>query len=222
MASSLTQATCSSCRRETKHKLLREKSISRTRHDDRYEMEFGEPISWTDIYEILQCQICDEVGFRRRTWFNPTEEWSAVEYPAPRPKEAPPWIATLPPKLADLAQEMYRAIESDSRRLALMGARSLIDMFATDAVGDVGSFEQKVDSLVDAGLVTARNRTALLAAIDAGSAAVHRGHRPTTDDLDRVLDVIETVLASVYHLPSAGDRLKATTPPRPPRKARKN
>src|ERR1043166_1189626 len=117
MASRLTQARCSSCRRDTKHKLLREKSISQSKHDERYELEFGEPMSWTDVYEILQCQVCDEVGFRQRTWYNPTEEWSAVEYPPPKPKGTPPWIASLPPKLRDLALEMYRAIEADSRRL---------------------------------------------------------------------------------------------------------
>jgi hypothetical protein len=74
-----------------------------------------------------------------------------------------------------------------------------------------------VEELVKAGLVTARNRTALLAAIDAGNAAVHRGHQPSTDDLDRVFDVVETILSSIYHLPGTGDERRATTPPRPSR-----
>lgn len=221
MASKDTLAQCSSCRRDTKHKILKETSTSHSRDDPQYEAQFGERIYWTNIYEIVQCQICDAVGFRRRTWFNPTEEWDSAEYPPPKPKELPSWHARLPPKLADLAVEVYRAVECDSRRLALMGIRSLLDLLATDRVGDIGSFEEKVDGLVTAGVVTARNRTALLAAIDAGSAAVHRGHQPSTEDLDRALDITETILSSVYHLPIVGDQLRLTTPPRPPRSKQK-
>ena len=65
-----------------------------------------------------------------------------------------------------------------------MGLRSLLDMVANEKVGDRPTFRDKVDALVDAGVITARNRTAVLAAVDAGSAAVHRGHQPTTESLD--------------------------------------
>ena len=217
-ATSKLQARCSSCRRETKHKVLRETNVSHTKHDAQYEATYGEDIHWTDVFQIVKCDVCDEVGFRRVTWFNPTEEWQGLEeYPAPLPRELPPWHVRLPPLLRSLAIEVYRAMAEDSRRLALMGARTLLDMIATEHIGDTGSFESKVEKLVEEGLVTARNRTALLAAIDAGNAAVHRGHQPSTADLDRVFDVVETILSSIYHLPDTGDELRATTPPRPTR-----
>jgi hypothetical protein len=212
------EARCSSCRRGTKHKVLREAKVSHTRHDAQYEAAYGEDIYWVDVFQIVQCIVCDEVGFRRVTWFNPTEEWQGLEeFPSPTPRDLPAWHVHLPPLVRSLAIEVYRAMAEDSRRLALMGARTLLDMLANEHVGDVGSFEKKVEKLVETGLVTPLNRTALLAAIDAGSAAVHRGHQPSTEDLDRVFDVVETILSSIYHLPGAAAELRTSTPPRPPR-----
>jgi hypothetical protein len=120
-ATSKLQARCSSCRRETKHKVLREANVSHTNHDAQYEAAYGEDIHWTDVFQIVKCDVCDEVGFRRVTWFNPTEEWQGLEeYPAPLPRDLPPWHVRLPPLLRSLAVEVYRAMAEDSRRLALM------------------------------------------------------------------------------------------------------
>jgi hypothetical protein len=188
--------------------------ISHSIYDELYARDYGDNINSSDTYQIVQCLACNYVGFRHVNWFEPTEDWDVNEYPAPQPPHLPPWHAKLPSGIAGLFLEVHSALSADNRRLALMGLRSLLDMVANEKVGDRPTFRDKVDALVGAGVITARNRTAVLAAIDAGSAAVHRGHQPTTESLDAALDIVETILATVYHLPSAGEELKATTPPR--------
>ena len=62
---------------------------------------------------------------------------------------------------------------------------------------------------------TAKHAEVLEVALDAGSAAAHRAFRPDPDDLNAVMDIIENLLHSIYHLEKLATRLKKTTPPRP-------
>lgn len=213
-----TEASCSRCRKRTNHTTLREITLHSSRHDDQYAAFTGEDIHWADNYAILQCRACNGVGFRHIRWSEPTDTYDVDEYPAPKPRDLPPWHDRLPPGIYGLMNEVYGAMERDARRTALMGIRAVLEMIMIEKVGDVGGFAQKADAMVDAHLLTPRNRSAVLATIDAGSAAVHRGHQPTVEDLDTALDIVETVLASLYHLPAAGERLRSSTPVRPMKK----
>ena len=67
-----------------------------------------------------------------------------------------------------------------------MGARSIIDLFIHRKVGDCGSFSQGLNSLVDKGYITIRNKGVIESAIEAGHAATHRFYRPTSEQLNSV------------------------------------
>ena len=95
-----------------------------------------------------------------------------------------------------------------------MGARAVLDMMLVDKVGDTGSFAKKLQQLEAQGFVGAKNREFLEAALDAGSAAAHRGHRPKQEDLTHAMDIIENILEGIYALEKAADDLKKTTPAR--------
>ena len=98
-----------------------------------------------------------------------------------------------------------------------MGARTVVDLVILDKVGDVGSFGEKLAALENQGYVGRRNREFVSAALEAGSAAAHRGVAPDIADLNRVMDIVESLLESVYVLKDAADQLRQVTPPRPPR-----
>jgi len=72
--------------------------------------------------------------------------------------------------------EIYAALHADSRSLALMGARTLVDMAILDKIGDAGSFQKKLELMEQKGFVARENRQFLSAALDAGNAAAHRGY----------------------------------------------
>ena len=113
----------------------------------------------------------------------------------------------------DLLTEIYSALHANNRRLATMGARTLLDMVMTDKVTDVGRFDQKLDAL-EKEFVTTKQREFLEAALDVGNAASHRGHCPTAKQLDQVMDIVESILQQIYVLPNAAAELKKSTPPR--------
>jgi hypothetical protein len=98
-----------------------------------------------------------------------------------------------------------------------MGIRAVIDLAVVERVGDVGTFEQKLNALAEKGYVGEKQKDFLAAALDAGSAAAHRGHRPKASDLDYSMDIVENMLQALYVLEEAADQLRKATPPRPPR-----
>ncbi len=94
-----------------------------------------------------------------------------------------------------------------------MGARSLVDQFMNDKVGDLGGFAQKLEALLKEGYLSRFQKEFLLVALDAGHAVTHRGFAPKKDTVEQVMDVVENLLQH-YALLEAVDDLKKVTPPR--------
>lgn len=170
--------------------------------------------TWTDTYEMLQCRGCGAVCLRH-SYADVAGEKTVAYYPPPVSRRAPLWRWHLPPGMKELLNEIYVALHSDSRRLALMGTRTLVDMLMLEEVRDVGTFDAKLKALLDKGVISDRNREVLSAALDAGSAAAHRGYKPGREEIEAVLDIVENVLQATHHLSQVADELRKKIPPRP-------
>lgn len=116
--------------------------------------------------------------------------------------------------MKEIVGEIYAALHSGSRRLALVGTRTLVDMLLLEEVGDVGTFDQKLKALRDKGAISERNREVLSTVLNAGSAAAHRGYKPAREDLEVVMDVVENVLQSTHHLVRVAEELRKKIPER--------
>ena len=210
-------AHCNNCFRETKHLVIASKRQEYTEEDDDGNFIFGEKLN----FEMLECCGCEGITFRRRCDAS-YEPHVVIDYfPPAVSRRKPEWLRGLthvPIKLMFLMNEVYAALHSNSRSLAMMGARAMLDMAFVDTVGDQGNFEQKLDSLVKQGFVSAKNRVMLAAALEAGHAAAHRGHSPSADEVNQVMDIVENLIQAVYVLNKTADELKKATPPRPQRK----
>jgi hypothetical protein len=110
-------------------------------------------------------------------------------------------------------EEVYAALQAGSKRLALMGARALVDLFMNDKVGDIGGFERKSAELVNQGLLSNTHQKILNAALETGHAVIHRGFNPKRDTVEQVMDIVENLLQT-YVLDEAANDLKNVTPRR--------
>ena len=150
----------------------------------------------------------------RDHWFSAFDVSDQAEYYPPRISRAvPKWAVGLPSNLRGLLHETYDALRADGRRLATMGARALVDVYLNSSIGDVGNFDKKLDALVSKGNLAANDKEVLLAALDAGHAAIHRGHTPLAADVDHVMDIVESLLQKLV-LSNAAAALRETTPAR--------
>jgi Domain of unknown function (DUF4145) len=205
---------CNQCGQETLHKLVNLVTRSRTYDEDQYSVSAG--TNW----RLLQCRGCEEITLSRVDWFSeddPTEPYTPVYFPPRVSRRIPDWLVRgEAPGYRGILEEIYAALHADSRRLAMMGARTVIDLAIAKRVGDQGSFAQGLSALEDANLLSKQERRLIEAAFDAGSAAMHRGHQPTADALNTVIDIIERVV----HAEVLEDKVKDLAAATPKRTAR--
>ena len=164
---------------------------------------------------MFQCRGCEEVVLRRIYWFSENPGEVETFFPPRVSRWLPPWRYSLPVDISVLLTEVYTALQADSCSVAMMGARAIIESAMVTKVGDKGSFQKNLKAMENAGFLSTRNRTFLDAALDAGSASIHRGHRPDAQQLDTVMDIVENLLQSLFVLEKATKRLKQATPARP-------
>jgi hypothetical protein len=208
-AKKLTRSHCNTCGRETNHHIIAHKHIPGSQFGENYGT-----IHWIDDYELLECAGCETVHMRHTSWFEPTDETIVKTYPPPVARRQPNWLRRTPTGVRTLMRQVYSALDSNSRGLALMGARAVVDIVLVEKVGDCGGFLEKLQAAETTGVIGSKNRNVLAVALDAGNAAAHRGYQATADDVNAVMDIVENLLQAVYHLESLADRLKQTTPPR--------
>jgi hypothetical protein len=173
---------------------------------------------------MLECCGCEKIALRSTYRWDNCPDATITYFPSPVTRHAPTWLSG-PAKfqfrwdntdLTSLFDEVYAALQAGSNRLAMMGARTLIDMVMLDKIGDAGSFDEKLSTMERTGYLSRTNREFLKQAINAGSAAAHRGHRPNDDDVNRVMDILENFVQAVYVLAPATDALRRSTPLRRP------
>jgi len=163
---------------------------------------------------MLECCGCESVTLRHTFEFSEEPEPTVTYYPPPVSRPSPKWERDLPLDVRSLMREIYSALHADNRRLALMGARTVVDLLLRHKVGDIGTFAQKLARLETEGFIARQNARYLAAALDAGSAAAHRGYEPRKEHLGHVMDIVENVLQAVYILENAADELQKATPTR--------
>jgi len=204
---------CNECGQETKHEIVHRASRRRSFDDDQYSVEVGS--DWT----IVQCGGCEEVSMRRVDWCSEDDRQDGPNpptyFPARVSRRKPVWLTRehAPSIYVGMLDEVYTALHADSRRLAMMGARAIIDVVITRTVGDQGNFAKGLDELKNKDLISKRDRDIIAAAVDAGSAAMHRGHQPTADDVNVVIDIVERMIQAEI-LEAKAIELAATTPAR--------
>lgn len=212
---------CNECGQETKHDLLHRAKRVRSFEDGRYSIEVG------STWKLLQCRGCEDVSLQRVDWCSeddPDDGPKPPTYFPPRvSRRKPSWIEHLevPRNYLELLDEIYTALHADSRRLAMMGVRALIDLVVVRAVGDQGNFKKGLEGLVAKKLISESDRGVVDAAVNAGHASAHRGHKASSDDVNLVIEIVERLLQTELLALQALD-LKKNTPERYPSTEEKN
>ena len=205
---------CNECGSETKHDVVHRTDRIRTYSNDRYPVDVGS--NWM----VLQCRGCEEVALRRVDWTSEDDRSDgpnpATYFPPRVSRRRPAWANRyeLPSEYSDLLDETYTALHADSRRLAMMGARALVDAVIRRNAGPQSSFKQGLDALLNKALISAQDRQIIEAAVEVGHAAAHRGFKPTADDVAVVIDIVERLIHTEI-LATRATKHQESTPPRP-------
>jgi hypothetical protein len=201
-------APCSVCLGETRHSVLHETSWQ---SEDRIK-----------TYAMLECCGCKDVCLAEQVIFTDDGQKEFSFYPSPVSRKEPSWLLRLTigknANLGGLLHEIYQAVHGGQYRLAAMGIRALLEQVMVSKAGDQGSFGRNLDAFHAAGYVSLVQRDTLNSILQIGHGAMHRAFRPTEDDLKLSLDIIEGVMAPMYHHQQAAEEIAERVPPRPRQK----
>jgi hypothetical protein len=206
----ISKSHCNECLQETKHFVVAERVNSGSEFVDPY---CQHEIRWKTTYKMLECCGCENISLQRKFDFSEYDEVEVEYYPPQISRQIPKWHNQLPDEWCGLLKEVYLALHADSRCLALMGARALIDLYINEQLDDIGGFAQKIKLLESEGLISKPNKNVLEAALEVGHAAAHRGHKARITEVNQVIDVVESLLQN-HVLNKVSENLKSKTPKR--------
>ena len=186
---------------------------------------------WFNVtYNILECGGCKTVFFHEVSLcsedvdadnrLTPTHTY----YPAPAKRKRPEWfsILDLDRDLFHLMSETYNALDVDARVLAAIGARTIFDRVSELLkVKPALTFNEKLDRLHANGHIGKSEHEYLKILTDAGGAAAHRGWRPSPEQLDTIMSIVEPLIHREFILKLEVKKLKAQLPKRQKRPNKK-
>jgi hypothetical protein len=202
------KAPCSNCLTWTSQKIL---------HTE--EREFNEA---DEVFQLIECAGCGRISMAR-TWQFDDERYGTEYYPSPVSRAQPWWVGAVRltgPRVdmdhdsRDLFSEVYEALAGGQHRLAAMGVRALLEQVMVFEVGDHGSFRENLNAFCESGFISPLQREQLGPILDLGHAAMHRMYKPSGDDLNTALDIIEGILAAIYVHSNAATALSDRVPAR--------
>lgn len=116
--------------------------------------------------------------------------------------------------LSSLLSEVYRALQNNMPRLAVMGVRAVLEVVMTDKVGDNRTFAKNLEKFTQEGYIGTKQVDLIMAVLDAGGAAIHRGYEPTSTDVISMVNLTEHVVESIYFHEESIRAVAKGVPPR--------
>jgi hypothetical protein len=119
------------------------------------------------------------------------------------------------PELKTLLGELYTALDNKLWILATIGIRTVFDC-AAQLLGcnPDQSFAEKLKVLTARNKISGEEKEILSTLTDAGSAAAHRGWKPTESDIHSLMNALEHFLHRAFVLTHELRRVKENIPPR--------
>lgn len=198
---------CSECRNVTNHNVLESKELS------------GEDekagIQWWETYEIIQCRGCDEISFRRTSTSTEdinlyTGKLEVTErlYPNPAETRQPmEGYEELPAKTWRVYREVLKALSHGTPVLAAIGLRAIIESVCLDQKTKSKNLAKGIDELADMGHLSKTQASFLHNHRFMGNVAAHEIVAPKAEHLIAALDIAETLLRTIYVLPTLAESL---------------
>lgn len=212
---------CNHCKRETPHWPISSGKVGK-------ELEKRKGVEYSyQTFDVMECHDCKSLTLCIDTRIHPGPMMgdSYIHktdfYPPRITRERPSWLNRIDPQLKKLLTEIYQALDCSLLCVASTGIRTVLDRMIVEKISDVGSFEKKVKTLEEKGIIDSEEKKMLLAVINAGSASAHRGFNPTKKTIAQMTDITEKVLYRIYIEPKErasllkkADLLRKQTPPR--------
>lgn len=218
---------CLMCKRSTRHLV----SVSLDKNGSAWHRDEAWNVSWSETYQVLECQGCSTISFSHSSWFSEDEqdgEDGVVERLYPMRKQGnliARSFQNVPPALRRIYTESIDCFNSESNTLCAAGLRALVEGICSEqgildglvecpAKGGGTQTLRRTDlsgriaGLHEKGLLTKSSADTLHEHRYLGNSAVHELARPTEIELKLAVEILEHTLDSIYEMPEKAARLR--------------
>lgn len=197
-----TSTECHICGRVTNHKSLVRVSFSEIHHSDD---EYDNSITAFKSFLIIQCQGCMEPSLKIESGnsedidYNTYEPDTTVEY-YPKRQELTQFENSflLPKALNDLYSETITAINSGCLTIAGIGIHGLIETICKEENIEGSNLHEKIENLHKEGKISKDSKEVLHSLRKLYNKSAHESFKPTIQQLQLSLDVIELLMKQIY------------------------
>ncbi|WP_294058944.1 DUF4145 domain-containing protein [Thiolapillus sp.] len=197
--------TCRECKRSTKHLILSDVCLK-----GRGDMGPYGDFMWHDEHQIVQCQGCETISFRKT--HNNSEDITHIVDVYPNPEDGRDTIDydyLLPSNLQLIYNETIKSINCGQAVLTGMGIRAIVETVCKNKNANGKDLCEKINDLVIQGVLTKKDADILHKLRTLGNEAAHEVKPHNNATLALALDVIDHLIKGVYILPlllSSSDR----------------
>lgn len=204
-------AACPNCGGPTRQDVVA--SVERWETDADHEIQV-----WED-WDTVRCRGCLGVSYRYAYRCTEEEEWDPHAQQSrlaervssfPEPHRSRPPLRNhqqLPPRVGRIYLETLKAVADDSRVLAGIGIRAIVESVCKEKAVSGSNLEQRIDGLVAAGLLPQPNAELLHGTRLLGNRSAHEAEPLTEEGLTAALQVTEHLLTTVYLIQLAASSL---------------
>ncbi len=218
------QIVCLQCKNTTRHKVLT--SVDQSGEE---EMQYGDWFYWYSFYQIVECQGCDDISFRKE--HSNSEDYSGEDVDELiYPKRAKDTWATkdffnIPYNLRRIYRETIDCYNNANLTLCGAGVRSLVEGLCmengitdgeveitkkdgTKEIKRLDNLQGKINGFYEKGKLTKEHAEILHEHRFLGNTSLHDLAEPTKVDLSLAIEIIEHVFDTIYEIPEKAIQLK--------------
>ena len=167
-------------------------------------------------YQVVRCEGCGTFRFREvyTNSEDTDDEYKAIPrisvYPEhtqelrPTQKE----LAAIGGKVGRIYSETLKTLNAGANTLTGGGLRAIVEGICEDRGIKGGNLAQKIDGLASQGLLAKPQADLLHEHRFIGNAALHELEEPAQEDLLDAVDIVETLLQTIYILPKKAERMR--------------
>ena len=163
-------------------------------------------------YQIIKCSGCDTISYRNFYYFSEYQDldndgtWEEI-FPASikRKKEDYKYLAA---KLLQIYNEVITAYNDGCFILCAAGIRAILEGICKDKGITKGKLDKKIKMMCEKGFVSQQYENILHILRFLGNDVLHELQKPTQEEIEAALDIIEHVIESLYEIIGKAEIIK--------------
>jgi hypothetical protein len=199
-------AECPTCLGSRKHEIVVKKQ------HDAYIEEIG--THFWNAYYVIQCMGCETFSFAH--YSSSTDDVDGDDqpivfiklYPSRRVRKPIQHWYYMPKTVSNIYKEALIAIGSEAPTLGAAGLRAVVESICEDKGVRKKNLEKSIDALVSAGFLASEQADFLHLQRYLGNMAIHEIAAPDERELLAAVDIIESLLKTLYILPRIAKEMK--------------